>query len=72
MVLHDTILMKGKPTDREITSTERGKQCMKKVNFGTHLDESERETKLIWSSNLPFFYLLLYYTKLRRRSNVRI
>jgi len=41
--------MKGKSTDREITSTERGKQCMKKVNLGTHLDESERETKLIWS-----------------------
>lgn len=29
-ILHDTILMKGKATDREITSTERGKQCMKK------------------------------------------
>lgn len=30
MVLHDTILMKGKATDREITSTWRAKQCMKK------------------------------------------
>lgn len=49
MVLHDTILMKGKATDREITSTERGKQCMKKSISGTHLDESERERKLICS-----------------------